>query len=317
MTPEQAPPPSPAHPAVASRHCCTPLSWGAILAGTVAALALHIVFMMLGAGLGFAIYTPTTDANPVKDLAGGAMVIQGVSAVVSLWFGGWIAGRFTHRASRRSGCLHGFMVWSLATVAAILAISIGSGWAFGGLTNIVAGSLSFAGKPAAALAGSAADLVKDSAKRTGNSVGSFVDEAVNEHPSTSGQSGTIRARREIGLAVERLFAPYQQANMAANRAAAVKVLVDDAGMSEAEADKLVSDWTASYQNLKEHLTAAKNEAEAKAREAAEHASNILSIFSLCTFAAFLLGAVSASMGGKHGAECAAKHAGAPAGDVEI
>ena len=40
------------------------VSWGAILAGTRAALALQVLFMMLGAGLGFAIYSPLTEENP-------------------------------------------------------------------------------------------------------------------------------------------------------------------------------------------------------------------------------------------------------------
>ena len=46
--------------------------------------------MMLGAGLGFAIYSPLADANPIADLGKGAVIIEGISAVFSLWFGCWI-----------------------------------------------------------------------------------------------------------------------------------------------------------------------------------------------------------------------------------
>jgi hypothetical protein len=59
--------------------------------------------MLLGAGLGLAIYSPVTDANPISDLGKGAVIIHGISAVLSLWFGGWVAGRFSdvgHRGAR-------------------------------------------------------------------------------------------------------------------------------------------------------------------------------------------------------------------------
>src|SRR5690349_21256049 len=84
----------------------TPLSWAAILGGLIGSMALQVLFMMLGAGLGFALYHPITSDSPVENLGTGAIIIQGVSAVFSLWFGGWVAGRFTPRASRASGGLH-------------------------------------------------------------------------------------------------------------------------------------------------------------------------------------------------------------------
>src|ERR1700710_2966843 len=69
------------------------VSWGAIFAGWTAATSLQVLSIMLGAGLGFAIYEPMTDENPVASVGKGAIVVQGISAVFSLWFGGWVAGR--------------------------------------------------------------------------------------------------------------------------------------------------------------------------------------------------------------------------------
>src|ERR1019366_483329 len=132
-----------------------------IFAGLTAALALQVLFMLLGAGLGFAIYSPLTDANPIADLGTGAVIIEGISAVFSLWFGGWVAGRFAPKGTRHAGWLHGFLVWSAATVAGVLIISIGAGWALGDLSKLVGGGLSMAGKPAAALAEGAGSMVKD------------------------------------------------------------------------------------------------------------------------------------------------------------
>jgi len=56
-------------------YCCNGVSWAAIFAGLVAAIALEVLFMMLGAGLGLAIYNPITAENPISSLGAGAMII--------------------------------------------------------------------------------------------------------------------------------------------------------------------------------------------------------------------------------------------------
>ncbi len=269
-------------------------------------MALQVLFMLLGAGLGFAIYSPITDENPILELGAGAVIIQGVSAVLALWLGGWVAGRFTPAYARATGWLHGFAVWCAATVAGVVFVAVGAGWMLGGLSDIVGGGLSMAGKPAAALAGGATDLAKDAAKQTSDMLGSFADEAAGNRGSSAAPGSAIRAKREVGLAIARLFNPLQQPNTRDNRAAAVKALVDHAGMDQAAADRAVTEWTATYERLKADLAAAKDAAAAKAREAADKAAGALAIFSLCAFVGFALGAVAASYGGQHGAKCAIK-----------
>lgn len=281
-------------------------SWPAIFAGLMAALALQVLFMMLGAGLGFALYSPLTDENPVANLGKGAAVIQGISAVLSLWLGGWVAGRFTPPGVRATGWLHGFSVWCAATVAGVLVVSAGAGWALGDLSKLVGGGLSLAGKPAAAAVGGTADLAKDALKQSGDTLSSFTDEALGRRMNDATPETTARAKREVGMALARLFNPLQTANQSANRSAAVTALVQYTGRTEAEADRLLTEWTASYEQLKADLLAAKNAAAEKARAASEKAADALALFSLCAFAGFLLGALAAGFGGNHGAACATR-----------
>ena len=190
------------------------VSWGAIFAGVIAALALQVLFMMLGSGLGFAIYSPLTSENPVANLGMGALFIQGISAVVSLWFGGWVAGRFSPVGSRATGWLHGFSVWGAATVGGVMLVALGAGWMMGDLSKIIGGGLSAAGQPAAAVAGGAVDLGADALKRSGDTITSFVDEAVSGRPANGSANGNVRAKREVGFAVARLFNPAQEGNTA-------------------------------------------------------------------------------------------------------
>ncbi len=295
-------PTTPIHAPVQSR--C--LSWGAIIGGVVAALALQVLLMMLGAGLGFAAYDPITSDNPVSSLGAGAMIIQGISAVVSLWFGGWVAGRFTPIGVRVSAWLHGFLVWSVATVAGLLFVTAGAGWAMGGLSKIIGGGLSAAGQPVAAVAGGVTDLAGDAIKQSGDTLASFTEEALGDRPDGEADGSSIRAKREIGLAVARLFNPLNESTMSENRAALINLLVEQGGMTEPEATQMVDDWTESYERLKADLAAAKDAAETKAREAAEAAASALAMLSLAYFVAFSIGAVAASCGACNGSKCALK-----------
>ncbi len=276
------------------------VSWGAIAGGFCAAISLQILFMLLGAGLGLAIYSPLTDENPAANLGAGMVVVEGISAVVSLWFGGWVAGRLTHVHSRVLGGLHGFLVWSVATIAGILLVAGGAKSAVGGLARIAAGGMSAVGKPLAAAAEGEAKKA-DGGASTG--ITSFVDEAVASRPNDSSPASTIRAKREIGAAVANYFNPSAQNDTAASKAALVKTLSNN-GMSEADANRTVADWTTSYEQAKAEAAKAKEEAEAKARVAADKAAETMSIVSFCTFAAFIIGAGAAIYGGEHGAASA-------------
>ena len=104
------------------------VSWAAIIAGAVAATAATVILLVLGTGVGLSIISPWYRA-------GASAATVGVSAVVWLvvvqWIssglGGFLAGRLrtkwvgvhTHEVFFRDTA-HGFLAWSLATVAGAL-----------------------------------------------------------------------------------------------------------------------------------------------------------------------------------------------------
>lgn len=279
------------------------LSWRAILAGTVAGLAVHLLLTLLGIGLGAGMIDPVTDESPLAAFSVSAVITWGISALIALWVGGWVAGRFVPNGSKHSGCLHGFLVWSLATIAVFVFATSSLGLAIGGTAKVVGKGIELAAKPAAAAAGGVADVAKDALKQNTDAVNSFLGEAMETRSKDANPASTVRARREIGYAVTKLFTPGNDAGSAENRAAVSRALVEHAGLSEADANQKVSEWTAAYDRLKADLQAAKDKAEQKAREAADKASKALACAALWTFAAFLLGAVITSVAGKCGATC--------------
>src|ERR1700730_5292379 len=116
------------------------VSWGAILAGGVAAAALSLLLLALGAGLGFSSVSPWSNSgvsSTTFSIGAGLYLI--VMAMVASTIGGYLAGRLrtkwagihTHEVFFRDTA-HGFLAWAFATVlsAAFLA-SAGSHLAAG------------------------------------------------------------------------------------------------------------------------------------------------------------------------------------------
>ncbi|MEO6788858.1 MAG: hypothetical protein ABI318_22275, partial [Chthoniobacteraceae bacterium] len=186
------------------------LNWSAIIGGTILAMAVHFLLGALGVGAGLAIFSPLTDAHPGANFSVGAAVVWFLCALVAMGCGGVLAGRYSH--SQHGGFVHGILVWSITLLIALTFASIGTGTILGGALKVLGQGASVAGQAAA----SAGQVLKDAAKQTGTQTGSFIDEAVQAVPAGSPQAST-RAKREIGFAVTRLFAPGHDVNSAENR----------------------------------------------------------------------------------------------------
>lgn len=277
------------------------LNWSAIIGGTVIAIAIHLFLSALGIGAGLAIFTPVTDSNPAANFSMGAIAVWTVCALVALWFGGLLAGRFSH--SLHGGFVHGVLVWSLTLITTLVLVSMGTGIILGGALKVL-------GMGGQAVASGAGQIVKEGIKRADTQIGSFIDESVQSAPAGATPGAATRAKREIGFAVTRLFAPGNDVTSPDNRRAAIKALTDYAGMSETDATKTIDAWTTSYNNLKAELDGIKAKADQKAREVAEQAASNLSCAAIWSFFALLAGLLVAAFGGSFGAKRALLHSSA-------
>ena len=280
------------------------LCWSAIVGGTVAAIGIHILLTALGVGAGLAAFAPMTDTNPVANFSIGAAIVWTLCALAALWFGGFVAGRFSH--SLHSGFVHGVLVWSLTTILTVLLLSMGTGMVLGGALKVLGEGLGMGGK---AVATGVGGFAKEGARRSGAQLGSFIDEAVQSGPANAAPKSATRAKREIGFAVGKLFAPGNDINSQDNRTAAIKSLMTYSEMSEADATKTVDDWITSYKSLKAELDNSLAQADQKAREAADRAAGNLSCAAICSFFALLIGLLVSALGGSFGARHALLTAG--------
>ncbi|RYD83921.1 MAG: PhnA-like protein, partial [Verrucomicrobiaceae bacterium] len=89
------------------------VSWGAIFAGALFALATQVVLTLLGLSIGLATIDPASGSTPAGSTLGmGAGIWMLVSTIISLFLGGYIAGRL---AGTFNGWIHGLITWAACT----------------------------------------------------------------------------------------------------------------------------------------------------------------------------------------------------------
>ena len=106
------------------------ISWGAVIAGGLAAAAVTLVLLAFGTGLGFAVVSPWADEGvSATTFKIGAGVYFIVVAMLASAVGGLIAGRFRSRWVRAHkdevffrDTAHGLLAWALATVVSAAAL---------------------------------------------------------------------------------------------------------------------------------------------------------------------------------------------------
>jgi hypothetical protein len=272
-----------------SESAASAVSWGAIVAGAVVTSALSLALLMLGAGIGLVSVSPWSNNN---------LSVTTFGILAAAWFiavqlfasgvGGYLAGRLRTRwVSVHTDevyfrdTAHGLIVWGVGAivVAAWLltsgAASVVSGTARAGGTALEAAGTAVAG-PAAQAAGQAAS--------EGSSAVYFTDMLFRaDHPDTS--SDPAAARAEVGriLVTDALSGEMP----AADKAYIAQVVAARTGLSQADADKRVSEVVEQAKN-------AKNKAIDEAKAAADAARKTGVYVALWAFISLLIGAFSAS-----------------------
>jgi hypothetical protein len=98
------------------------ISWGAIAAGAVVALALQFLLAVLGGAVGLSI----SDRVDPTDLRTGAVVWAIVTVCAALFVGGMVTSQFTVGENKMEALLYGIIMWAL-----LFALLLGLGAAGG------------------------------------------------------------------------------------------------------------------------------------------------------------------------------------------
>ena len=93
------------------------ISWAAVMAGAVIAVAVNLVFTMFFSAVGLSL----TETNVRDNAIGtGALIAALLGTLAALFFGGWVTAQLTAGETEREAVLYGILTW-----AAAIAISVG------------------------------------------------------------------------------------------------------------------------------------------------------------------------------------------------
>jgi hypothetical protein len=99
------------------------ISWGAVIAGVVVAVALGALLNMLGLAIGATVANPwTMDSGDAKALTLGGGLWLAFSSAVALQVGAFIAARAAKYPDHHKGLFQGLAVWGVAFVLAFAGI---------------------------------------------------------------------------------------------------------------------------------------------------------------------------------------------------
>jgi hypothetical protein len=94
------------------------IAWSAVIAGSLVALAVGLVLAILALGLGLgAVDVVSGEDAEAGAITGAVGVWWTVSAMLSLFVGGWVTGRIAGGPFAPGGVFLGVLVWALVTLA--------------------------------------------------------------------------------------------------------------------------------------------------------------------------------------------------------
>lgn len=249
------------------------ISWGAILAGVAVALSIQLLLNLLGIGIGASTIDIRQGNTPGSGLAVGAGIWFAVSALIALWFGGWAAGRLAGVPNSKDGMLHGFTTWSITSIVTIVLLSSAAGGLIGG---------------SASLLGKTASLTGQGAQSAAPTLTTMVSQATGVTPSdVKQQAGDVTTDPRFHAFATEIMT---QGNVTPEaRSNLVSLVSDKQGVTPEKANAEVANWEQKIQ-----------QAKSMAVTAADKTASGVSKTALWSFAALLLGAIAATVGGMAG-----------------
>lgn len=298
------------------------ISWSAILAGLVVALALHMAFSTLGIGVGAASIDAFDRKNPAKGIPTMLFVWMFASGLIALFVGGWVAG-WSSGTTPTDSAIHGVIAWAMATVVTLLLGMTSVGYAVGGMFRILGEGVSAGAKTAAAVVPNAAQMATDligenvpsinwkSIKRDAEKLLSEVGEEAKELAAVgagnsegehkkNGQRNRTKSnfeREDVLELVEKSYGVVRDGLSNEDRDGLKDALMSRMGVSEEDTEKTLKKWESSYAEAKQQYQRLSSQAEQTARDSADVATRAISQIAVWTFASLTFGMMIAGLGG--------------------
>ncbi|XAH24703.1 hypothetical protein AAFF27_05795 [Xylophilus sp. GW821-FHT01B05] len=304
------------------------VSWGAVFAGLVLSLIAYLVLSVLGAAIGASAIDPIGDRNPFSNFGVGAGIWAGLTTLVAIAIGGFVAGYL----SRRSGALHGLLAWALTTLATVYLLVSATGGALSLAGSAAKTGLNVAGSVASAGASAAGPAIGDAIKGQLNQAGisldagslqSQLDTLLRQTGKVELQPENLKSQAQDAVDSGQAQAASTAANPqsadtdakdwlsgvlqrgsntlnAADKDALVNIIAARTGKTRDEAQQIADNYEQTYNQAAAKIADAKAQAEQTAREAGATAASNVAKGSWGTLLVLLISAIVAAGAGAAG-----------------
>jgi len=120
------------------------ISWAAVFAGLIIAIFIQLALTLLGLAIGLGTIDATNRNTPGTGLAIGSGIWYVVSLLISLFLGGWVAGRLAKDKHTSESVIHGLLVCGLLFILTFYLLGSAVGSIIGGAGSIVGKTISTA-----------------------------------------------------------------------------------------------------------------------------------------------------------------------------
>jgi len=262
----------------------TRISWGAIFAGVVLAVAVQLVLGILGAGIGLTMVDPVEGTTPGAAGFGiGAGLYWLITTIIALGAGGYAAARVAGVHERFDALVHGLVVWGVTLILTLYLLTSAVGGIIGGAFRTVGAVAGAAGTTVSA----AAPKVASVAGVDENDVRSEAAAYLSDTPNDPAQMTPEQAQKAIAQELPALARGGSDGQQAESRI--VDIVAAQRKISRPEAQAQVT-------RAKQRFVQTKNETIATAKSATDQAAGAAAGTSFVLVLALLIGAAAAGVG---------------------
>ncbi|MBN2972770.1 hypothetical protein JW805_12155 [Roseomonas aeriglobus] len=260
------------------------VSWGAIFAGVVIAVAVQLLLGILGTGIGLSMVDPTDGTTPGATGFGiGAGLYWLVTTVVALGAGGYAAARVSGVTEKFDALVHGLVVWGVTLILTLYLLTSAVGGIIGGAFRTVGTVATAAG----ATVGAAAPQVAQASGVSATDVRQEAAKYLSDAPSDPAQMSSEQAQAEIARELPALARGGTDGQRAESRI--VDIVAAQRKISRPEAQAQVT-------RAKADFVQTKNETIEGAKKATDAVAGAAASTSFLLVLALLAGAGAAAFG---------------------
>lgn len=305
------------------------VSWGAIFAGALAAIALSALLGLMGIGMGLAAIDPM-DPTPFSGIGTGTIIWWAITNILALGVGGFVAARLAGIPRSFTGMLHGLTVWSITLLISLWLATSAIGVVIGAASSVVqttarttasvvgtvagaavnVGGAALPDNPELAAALSEQGLTRDAIRREAQQIldaagigrseareaQQAVEKTARDIVRTPGDAG-----QDINQLIDRLFGGPDAVISDAERQRLVSEIAQRAGVTPQEAERIAGRWETQARAATDRVASLGGDVRQGVGQAAEQGLDALSAAAWGAFIASLIGLAAALVGSALGA----------------